>query len=130
MACVVHLLSSATHGVTAIADVQSASIDEGGSAQEYITADDPDVQLVAVDRIAATVTVTKLGYSATPAIGDVAASPGLTLVLKPRAEGKGVTASPVNIVFAKAVCTGKGSGPTIEGSPSYTITFRCYPAPA
>jgi len=129
MAVVVHLLSSATEGVTPILDVQSASIDEGGSAQEYITADDPDVQLVAVDRIAATVTITKLGYAAAPNIGDVAAAPGLTLVLKPRAEGRGVVASPVSIIFPKAVLVGKGSGPSIEGSPSYTLTFRCYAAP-
>ena len=123
----VHLLSSATFASTAIAGAQSASIDEGGSVQEYATADDPDVQLVAVDRIAATVTVTALTYAAAPAIGATGA---LAIAIKARAEGKGVTGAATNISFANAVCTGRGSGPVIEGSPSYTYTFRAHAAPA
>lgn len=124
---VVHLLSSASHGGNAIAAPISASIEEGGSVQEYVTADDPDVQLVAVDRIAATVTIVALTYSATPAIGATGA---MALALKPRVEGKGVSGTAVNISFANAVCTGRSAGPTIEGSPSYSYTFRCHAAPA
>ncbi len=88
----VHLLSSATFDDEPILDVISASIDESGSPQEYVSADSANVKLVAVDRIAATVTVTKAGFEADPAIGTAAtAEVGLHLVLKPRAEGKGVT---------------------------------------
>lgn len=126
----IHLLSSATFDDEAIADVISASIDESGSPQEYVSADSPNVKLVAVDRIAATVTVTKAGYEADPAIGTAATSdPGLRLVIKPRAEGKGVTTPSVNIDYAKAVVISKSSGPTIEGTPTYSITFRCYDTP-
>lgn len=123
---VVHMLSSATFATVAIPDAQSATIDEGGSVAEFISAEDADVKLVGVDRIAATVVVNVLGYNASPAIGATGA---LTLAVKPRAEGKGVTGSAVNIAFANAVCTGKSSGPVIEGSPSYSITFRAHAAP-
>jgi hypothetical protein len=119
----VHLLSSATFASTAIADAVSASIDEGGSVQEYISADVATVQLTTVEKIGATVTVTSLKYAASPAIGDTGA---LSVVLKPRVEGKGVSASTVTISFAVAVCTGKSAGPVIEGSPSYAYTFRCH----
>jgi hypothetical protein len=122
----VHMLSSATFAAAAIPDVQSATVDDGGSVAEFVSADDADVKLVAVDRIAATVVVNVLGYNAAPAVGDAGA---LTLVVKPRAEGKGVTASPTSISYANAVCTGKSSGPVIEGSPSYSITFRAHAAP-
>jgi len=122
----VHLLVSATFATVAIADVQSATIDEGGSAQEYVSADSPNVKLVGVDRIAATVTVVKLGYSASPAVGDAGA---LALVVKARAEGKGTTGSDVTISFANAVCTSKSAGPVIEGSPTYSLTFRAHAAP-
>jgi len=120
---IVHLLSSATFAAVAIADVQSASIDEGGSVQEYIGADSPDVKLIAVDRIAASVSVVSLRHAAAPAIGDVGI---LTLVLKPRAEGKGVTAPTETITFPVAVCTGRQAGPVIEGGPSYTYSFRAH----
>lgn len=123
---VVHLLSSATFATVAIPDAQSATVDEGGSVAEYVSADDPDVKLVAVDRIAATVTVNCLGYNASPAIGAAGA---LTLAVKPRAEGKGVGGTAVDISFAHAVCTGKSSGPIIEGSPTYSFTFRAHAAP-
>lgn len=122
----VHLLVSATFATVAIPDPQSASIDDGGSVSEYVSADDADVKLVAVDRIAATVVVNCLGYNATPAVGDAGA---LALVLKARAEGKGTTGSPVNVTYANAVCTGKSSGPVIEGSPTYNISFRAHAAP-
>lgn len=123
---VVHLLSSASFAATAIPDVQSASIDDGGTVSEYVSADDADVKLVAVDRIAATVVVNCLGYNASPAVGAAGA---LSLVLKPRAEGSGVVASPVTITYPNAVCTGKSSGPVIEGSPTYSLSFRAHAAP-
>lgn len=122
----VHMLSSATFATVAIPDVQSATIDEGGSVAEFISADDADVKLVGVDRIAATVVVNVLGYNASPAIGAAGA---LALVLKPRAEGSGVVASPLTVSFANAVCISKSAGPVIEGSPSYSITFRAHAAP-
>ena len=122
----VHLLSSATFAAAAIPDAQSASIDDGGNVSEYVSADDPDVKLVAVDRIAATVVVNCLGYNVSPAVG---AAGVLSLVLKPRAEGKGVQASPLTVTYPNAVCTGKSSGPTVEGSPTYSFTFRAHAAP-
>ena len=122
----VHLLSSATFATVAVPDVQSATIDDGGSVVDFVSADSPNVKLVAVDRIAANVTVTCLGYNAAPAVGDIGA---LVLVVKPRAEGKGVVASPVSITYANAVCVGKSSGPTIEGAPTYAISFRAHAAP-
>jgi hypothetical protein len=96
---VVHLLSSATWGVLALVDAQSATIEKSGSPQEYVQANNPDVALVAVDRIASTVTVNTLGYieDSDIDVGDVGATPGLVLVLKPRAEGKGTTTPPVTI---------------------------------
>jgi hypothetical protein len=122
----VHLLSSATFATAAIPDVQSATIDDGGNVVEYVSADSASVKLIAVDRICATVVVTCLGYNVSPAVGDAGA---LSLVLKPRAEGKGVQASPTTVAYANAVCTGKSSGPVIEGSPTYSITFRAHAAP-
>lgn len=123
---VVHLLSSATFATVAIPDVQSATIDEGGNVVDFVSADDSDVKLTAVDRIAANITVTCLGYNATPAVGAAGA---LALAVKPRVEGQGVGATPVTISFANAVCTGKSSGPVIEGSPTFSISFRAHAAP-
>lgn len=129
----VHMLSSAAFNGTALVDPQSATIDESGTPQEYITADKSDVQLVGVDRIAATVSVVCLGYHDSLEVGDVGAAAvgppahgGLDLVLKPRAEGKGVQASPLNKTWTRAVILSKSGGPVIEGNPTYTITFRCY----
>lgn len=122
----VHLLETASFGATTFPDAQAASIDEGGSVAEYTTAGATDVKLVGVDRRAATVQVTVLGYYATPEIGDAGA---LTLTMKARAEGKGTTGAAVTKTWPNAVCTGKGSGPTIEGSPSYSLTFRAHAAP-
>jgi len=128
----VHLLNSATFtppspgSPIVFADAQSASIDEGGQVSEYTSAAATDVQLIAVDRIAATVTLTLLSYLDAPAVGD----PGsLSIELKARAEGKGTAGAAVTKTWGKAVCTGKGLGPVIEGTPSYTITFRCHAAP-
>ena len=50
MACIVHMLKSANFNAMALAQVQSASIDESGSPAEFITASSPNVQLVGVDR--------------------------------------------------------------------------------
>lgn len=123
---VVHMLSSALFATVAIPDAQSATVDEGGSVSEYVSAEDADVKLVAVDRIAASVVVNCLGYNVSPAVGDAGV---LTINVKPRAEGKGVTGSAVPITFANAVCTGKSSGPVIEGNPTYNISFRAHAAP-
>jgi hypothetical protein len=122
----VHLLSSASFAAVAIPDVQSATIDDGGNVVDFVSADDADVKLTAVDRIGANVVVNCLGYNAAPAVGDAGA---LSLVLKPRVEGKGVTGSGVTVSYANAVCTGKSSGPVIEGSPTYSISFRAHAAP-
>lgn len=122
----VHMLSSASFDAAALPDVQSATIDDGGNVAEFVSADSPDVKLVAVDRIAATVVVNMLGYVAAPGVGDTGA---LELVLNPRAEGKGVVASPVTVTYPNAVCTSKSAGPVIEGSPTYNITFRAHAAP-
>jgi len=122
----IHLLSSASFAASAISDPISASIEDGGSVQEYVSADSAFIKLVAVDRIGATVTVTSTKFAPTPAVGDTGA---LALVLTARAEGKGVTGTPVNITYANAVCTGRSSGPVIEGSPSYAFTFRAHAAP-
>lgn len=123
---VVHLLSSATFDAVDIPDVQSATVDEGGSVVDFVSADSADVKLTAVDRIAANVTVTCLGYNAAPAVGDTGA---LTINVKARAEGKGITGAAVPITFPNAVCTGKSSGPVIEGSPTFSISFRAHAAP-
>jgi hypothetical protein len=119
------MLSGATFGGTAIADAISASVDEGGSVQDFLSANVPTVQLTAVDRIAATVTITTLKWAAAPAIGATGA---LVLNLKARAEGKGTTGSDVPSLgdYPVAVCTGRGQGAVIEGSPTYTFTFRCH----
>ncbi len=122
----VHLLTSAVFGSTTLADPISASVDEGGSVQEYAGADSSDLKLVAVDRIAQTVVVNTQGYNATPAIGDVASGSGLVLHTKVRAEGAGTTGSDVPLTFAKAICIAKSSGPTIEGTPTFSLTFRCH----
>jgi len=122
----VHLLASATFNGAAIADAQSATIDESGTVQDYVAAESADVKLTAVDRIAANVSVVCLSYAASPAVGDVGA---LVLNVKARAEGKGVTGSDVPIQWPNAVCTGKQGGPVIEGSPTYTLTFRAHAAP-
>jgi len=123
---VIHLLSSATFATVAIPDVQSATIDEGGNVVDYVSADSANIKLVAVDRIGGNITVTCLGYNSSPAIGAAGA---LSLVVKARAEGSGVVATPVTIAFANAVCIGKSSGPVIEGSPTYSISFRAHAAP-
>lgn len=125
---IVHLLSSAVWGAFALVDAQSASIEKSGSPQEYVQADNPDVALVAVDRIASTVTVNTLGYieDSDIDVGDVVGVTGLALTIKPRAEGKGVTAPPVVITYLKAVCISKSAGPVIEGNPTYSVTFRCH----
>jgi hypothetical protein len=122
----VHLLSSASFNAVAIPDAISAQLDESGSPQEYVSADSPNVKLVAVDRIAATLVITTLSYGATPAVGDTGA---VALAVKPRVEGKGVGGTAVTISYTNGVVVSKGSGPTIEGSPSYTITIRCHAAP-
>lgn len=123
---VVHMLVSATFATVAIPDAQSVAGDEGGSVQDFVSADSPNVKLSAVDRIGANFSVNCLGYNAAPAVGDAGA---LVLVLKARAEGKGTTGSDVTITYANAVCTGKGIGPVIEGSPTYSISFRAHAAP-
>jgi len=136
----IHMLSSATfNGATfTLPDAQSASIDYSGQPQEYVSADSPDVKLVGLDRIAATVSVTTLswipdsdlepGDVGAPVVGPPAHD-GLELTLKPRAEGRGVTASPEVVAFNRAVFLGKTGGPVIEGSPSYVYNFRCYKTP-
>lgn len=122
----VHLLTAASFATVAIADAQSATIDESGTVQDYVAAESADVKLTAVDRIAANVSVVCLSYAASPAVGDTGA---LSLSVKPRAEGKGVTGSAVNIAWTNAVCVGKQAGPVIEGSPTYTLNFRAHAAP-
>lgn len=122
----VHQLISATFATVAIADPISVSEDEGGSVVEFGGADSPNLKLVSVERIGATVTVTKAGYAAAPAIGDAGV---LEYVMKARASGKGTTGAPVTRNWAVAICTGKSSGPTIEGTPTYSLTFRCHATP-
>ena len=125
----VHLLSAAAYGVapTDIPDVISATTDDGGSPQEYVSADNPDVALVAVDRIASTVSIVGLSYMSALDVGDSVGP--LVLTLKPRAEGKGVVSTPETITYEKAIVIGKQGGPVIEGNPTYTVIFRCHKAP-
>lgn len=126
---VVHLLESAAFNSDELADAISASVEESGNAAEYVATGTPNLGLVAVDRIAATVTITLLAFPSDVEVGDAATSdPGLRLSLKARAAGKGTTGTAVNIDFAKAVCVGRGGGPVIEGDPTYTLTFRCHAA--
>lgn len=136
MACIVDMLTGVEFEGDAIPGIQGATIAHAGSPQEYITASSSDVQLVGIDRIAATVvvnTITKPDH-ATFFVGAVGVQaltvPGLRLITKARAEGKGTTGTAVNEDFNVAVVTSIDEGPVIEGNPTYSITFRCHPTAA
>lgn len=136
MACTVDMLTEVDFGGTAIPGIQGATIAHAGSPQEYVNAASADVQLVGIDRIAATIVANTI-QKPDPAVYFVGAVktkasgppivPGLRIITKPRAEGKGTTGTAVNEDFDVAVVTGVDSGPVIEGNPTYSITFRCHP---
>lgn len=134
MPCVVDMLTDVLFGNVSIPGIQGATTAKAGSPQEYVTASSPDVQLVGIDRIAATVvvnTITKpdpttffVGAVEIAGVGPVY---GLVIKTKMRAEGKGTTGTEASENFDVAVVQSVDDGPVIEGNPTYTITFRCHP---
>ncbi len=110
---------------TNILDAQTATIDESGSVNDNMSAGSTAVELISVDKIKHTVTINCLSPVVGLSVGDYCTA--LVLTTKSRADGKGTTGSALTKTYAYAVVQGKGSGPVIEGSPSYSITFGCKP---
>lgn len=139
MACTVDMLTDVKFGGTSIPGLQAATIAKAGSPQEYIAAGSSDVQLVGIDRIAATIvvnTITKPA-AATFFVGAVKNKvagppivPGLSVLTQARAEGKGTTGTVASEDYDVAVVLSIDDGPVIEGNPTYSITFRCHPTAA
>lgn len=139
MACTVDMLTEVDFGGTAIPGVQGATIAHSGSPQEYITASSSDIQLVGIDRIGTTVVVNTIQKpdSTVFYVGAVKNKvtgppivPGLRIITKARAEGKGTTGTAANEDHDTAVVLSVDEGPVIEGNPTYSITFRCHPTAA
>lgn len=111
-----------------ILGAQSCGIDQGGTKNSFKTAGNSGVQLINMDGLedAVVVTTTSFPYGANKLnIGDKGA---LTCVMAPVSDGSGAeTGSTLTKTWTYAVVEKITAGPTIEGSPSYSITFACKP---
>jgi hypothetical protein len=139
MTCTVDMLTEVKFGADVIPGVQGATSSKSGTPQEYVAASNANIQLVGIDRIGTTVTVTTITKpDATKffvgAVKNKVAGPpivpGLTMSTKPRAEGSGLTGTATDEAHDVAVCLSVDEGPVIEGNPTYSITFRCHPTAA
>ncbi len=130
---IVHLLESdpvfTPDGESAktILDAQSATISQNSTKQSYKTAGSPNIQKIAVDALEDVVSITTLGFP----FGDNALNRGdfgsLTVVMKARADGIGTTGAALTKTWTYAVVESITAGPTIDGSPSYSVNFACTP---